>query len=246
MTYIKSFIILTVCFFVVLGFDQKLIAAEHPITSSRKIIFEGESSRRNKEAEKIIAEAAQYFEEITSQSLNKTSRDKIPIRIRFESSPLKSENRIHEGIDDRIQGITYHSRKESRIVISKRYAANWERILAHETVHVFVRAVYGRAINQILNEGLAEYIAEKVFPTKTHLNPKTAIFDERFRPYSEGFRFCEQYATDPYFSDFFALEIKKPGHSLRNLIKLWDLRKIKHAQFEKKNYPVERVRNELH
>lgn len=204
------------CFFYQLATAQDLSSQTD---SYFKITFENQSSQINQNATKIIEKAAFHFFQITKETLPATS-----IQIRLVDQ-LNYGEKMSKGGDSKkhIQGITRFTHDGAIIEISNHHTATIERILAHEAVHIFIREVYGKAFNYTLNEGLAEYIAGLLFPKEVRSDLKAAFCGSSTQMYTEGYQFCQQYAKDKYFSDFFAVQIKNKDCSLEQLRELWKL-----------------------
>ena len=186
-----------------------------------EVIFENANPRATTEGGKIIAEAARHFEEITQRKIGEWT-----IRISFEEEvSVQGMNLIG---NEHLRGVTMHSAHSSTIRIAVRKNSNWDRVLAHEVVHTFVRATYGTANNTTLNEGLAEYVAAQIFPAEVRRDLYNAKwgrgrFSQNLCPYVEGYRFCSEHARDADFANFIAQEITGSANSYILLNYKWKL-----------------------
>ena len=213
----KPLTLLTILFF--LSAASLLKADEKAATSGSnlQVVFENTDSEAAEEGKKIIAQCAARFEEITHRKLSEWT-----VQIRFEEK-IQTRGMALAGHDG-LRGVTTHSKTASTIRIAIGNKSNWGRILAHEVTHAFVRNAYGPALNDTLNEGLAEYMAEQLYPSEVHRDMHNASwgrFSEKLLPYVEGHRFCCEHATDRAFPSFFANEIKQGTSSYDCLAYEW-------------------------
>jgi hypothetical protein len=128
-----------------------------------------------------------------------------------------------------IQGTTAGADGQYQIKINKSVGNRFGRVLAHEMTHVLVRQTFGRGQNLFLNEGIAEFIAEKQFPSQVGMDLKNSAAHKGkvLRPYVTGYQFCAQNAEHPQFSQFFASTLDSPNGSVGELELSW-------ANFKKK------------
>ncbi len=187
--------------------------------SGIQIAFEDAPTDVIEKGPDLVAETADRFEQVTKRKIGH-----MPIRVKFVERI--SMDGVSEKISKHIQGMTYYTEDECSVHISKRRISSWGRVLSHEVVHVFVYETYGRSQNRLLNEGLAEYLAEKAFPSEVRRDLRNAInsvsMASTLNPYVDGYRFISEHATDENFSKFFASEIKNRFTSYELLQRAWD------------------------
>ncbi len=199
-----------------------MVRADEPVSTSSPlppVTFENAASEVVEEAGAIVATALQHFEKVTQRKTGNR-----PIRVRFVEI-LSARGMEHLG-DGRIQGVTHHEADFSVIEISTRRTSSWGRTLAHELTHVFVREAYGKVANRTLNEGLAEYVAFRIFPSEvsrdlSNAHASLGPLSPARRPYVEGLRFVAQHASDKRFPNFFESAIKNPNSSYQDLKETW-------------------------
>lgn len=182
------------------------------------IAFENMDEEAAAEANKIVAECAARFERITGKKVGDRN-----VRLRFEDS-LRMPGQALAGGGE-VRGATTHSADSSTVRISTRSRSRWQRVLAHEIVHVFIRDAFGQAPNKTLNEGLAEYVASQLYCGEVQRDLQSARrgkFNQALLPYIEGHRFCAEHAEDAAFAKFFAREIRSSDTSYETLTHLWN------------------------
>jgi hypothetical protein len=122
-----------------------------------------------------------------------------------------------------VEGMTFGKNGSYEVKILQDQDQRFGRILAHEITHVLVRQTFGESANSYLNEGIAEYLAEKLFPTDVQRDRKgvSAASSRDILPYVEGLGFCRSHATDENFPKFFASQLRRPVDSGRDLEASW-------------------------
>lgn len=184
-----------------------------------KVIFTHATPKLEEEARWIIGGTAERFEQVTHESIGN-----VTIRVEV----VDDSGALDEGFSPagKIQGMTvfHHGSNLGAIRISSQRSVGFGRILAHEVTHVFVREVFGRVRNRVLNEGLAEYLASLQFPSevKRDLRSAASSSSASLRQYVDGYRFCEQFAGDERFPGFLKREINRNLGNYEELKAQWD------------------------
>jgi hypothetical protein len=181
-----------------------------------RVIFDRGNEEDLRDCEKIVGMTTGCFHKITGQKTGDT-----PIRIFLTDHLSRGNVSLVKGVP---QGITFCADDGFIIQISNQRSSSFGRVLAHETTHVLLREAYGQTINLALTEGLAEYIAQQSYPSEVQRQMSAAAtggLTRVMRPYVEGYRFISRHAHDPAFAEFFAVEIKVPCDSGRDLEKHW-------------------------
>lgn len=123
----------------------------------------------------------------------------------------------------KLEGMTVGSAGEYVIKIVDQSGLNFNRVLAHEMTHVYVKQSFGEGSNQMLNEGLAEYIAslQYAFDVTGDLKNAEKSTVRQLQPYVIGYQFCKEHAREKQFADFFQKELDSNHSSYGSLKKAW-------------------------
>jgi len=220
----KKFVILsfTLTYLIAALWSYSLRADEVQRTG-RQVIFENATPEMEELGKKIIDVTANRFEKKTGKKVGNTT-----IYVQFvETTALGDHSRTTAG---KVQGVTIYRPTSCTIQISTKRSSTFGRVLAHEVTHVFVREVFGKAANSTLNEGFAEYLAAQEYPSEVKRDMKAAasqrVLSCNLKPYVEGHQFCERFADDVRFPEFFASQISsKETSGYQALKQAWDNQK---------------------
>jgi hypothetical protein len=180
--------------------------------------FEGESEKRVSEARKLMEDGARLFEKYLQKPAVCES-----VAVRFVSTPKPGGIRC---LFVSQQGACWFDAQENtwRITIAQERSATWQRIFSHEVIHIFLNEAFGSIENQVLSEGMAEFLSAEQFPSEVrgaHRRWDSKFPPSELKPYVEGNSFCQFHANRPGFARFFEEEIKRPTADGAGLRKNW-------------------------
>lgn len=184
------------------------------------LVFENVDASDEAKAREVYAAVRAHFTRITGREVGK-----LPIRVRLVESLGRGEA---SRASSHVLGVTVHREGRSEIQISALQQRSFGRVLAHELVHVFSREACGAAVNRVLSEGLADYIASLLYSAEVNRDLRAASHvktrDPRLLPYVRGYHFCLHHAEREGFGEFYARQIGRPDFGFGDLEGAWKRR----------------------
>ncbi len=218
--------------------EEKMVEAD-----GLRVIFSDGAALSQDGGEIVVLRTAASFKELFHQSVEKATvhvrsvdRRDMGEMFHFQERTLPSGRRVivSQRIANiaemmvrsrgcQVEGMTFGEKGDYEVKIAGLSGEKFERVLAHELVHVLVRETHGDGANLFLNEGIAEYLAGKQFPSEVqHDRGDSKTSNAVLRPYVEGLDFCRRHASDARFAAFFTEQLNHPVTSSRELEEIWE------------------------